>query len=236
LLDAAGIRPGRRVLDLASGAGNPVVGIARRIGDDGFVLASDLVPGMVARARERVAASGHDKVRFAAADIQALPFREGSFDAVVCRLGIMFCPSTEAALAEIRRVLAPGGRAAFSVWGPREDNTVFRVLEDVVGRASGDPEITPFRFADLDSLRRLLIRAGFRNVEERSFVRDYVASQEHSFWLQGLKMHYGPWLDSLPPRARTALEEMVESAFADYLTEEGYQLRSHLRICSGAKP
>jgi hypothetical protein len=107
----------------------------------------------------------------------------------------------------------------------------------VVGRASGDaPEITPFRFGEPERLRQLLVRAGFRNVDERSFVRDYLAPRERFFWRQGLKMHYGSWLDSLPPRARTALEEVIESAFADFLTDEGYRLRSHVRICSGANP
>jgi ubiquinone/menaquinone biosynthesis C-methylase UbiE len=236
LLDALGIRPGLRVLDLASGAGNPSVEIARRMGVGGFIVASDLVPEMVARSRQRVAAAGNDNVRFAAADIQALPFRDESFDAVVCRLGIMFCPAIETALAEVRRVLAPGGIAAFSVWGPREDNTVFLILESVVSRASGTPEFTPLRFGEPDSLRRLLALAAFRNVEERSFVSDYVVPREEAFWRQSLTLHYGAWLDSLPARARTALEETVESAFAGYRTEEGYRLRSHIRICSGAKP
>ena len=83
LLDAADVRPGQRVLDLASGAGEPALTIAGRVGGEGRVTATDLVPEMLAGARRRAALAGFDNIDFELADMEALPFDEGTFDALI---------------------------------------------------------------------------------------------------------------------------------------------------------
>jgi hypothetical protein len=134
LLEAAGVQPGQTVLDLASGAGNPAVDIACLLGDLGIVVATDLVPEMLVGAARRATEEALPALRCCAAQMEALPFGDDTFDALVCRLGIMFSPRVDRALAEARRVLKPGARASFLVWGPLERNTMFRVLYESVAR------------------------------------------------------------------------------------------------------
>ena len=131
LLDAADLAPGQAVLDLASGIGEPALDIARRVGETGVVTATDMVPAMLVGARRRAAEAKLANIRFEIVDMEALPFADAAFDRVLCRFGIMFSPSADVALAEARRVLVPGGRAAYMVWGPRVDNTIFEVVQTV---------------------------------------------------------------------------------------------------------
>src|SRR5579875_3317494 len=114
----ARVRPGLRVLDLASGAGEPALALAAAVAPDGHVVATDLVPDMLGAVEQLAHARGLTTLSTQPADMEALPFPDGSFDVVTCRFGIMFPPDVDRALREVRRVLVPGGRAAFVVWGP----------------------------------------------------------------------------------------------------------------------
>ncbi|NIQ57260.1 MAG: methyltransferase domain-containing protein, partial [Gemmatimonadetes bacterium] len=88
LVDAAGVARGETVLDLASGTGEPALNVARRVGADGLVVATDLAEEMLAGARRRAAAAGLAHLGFAVADMEALPFPGRRFDRVTCRFGI----------------------------------------------------------------------------------------------------------------------------------------------------
>lgn len=92
MLDMAGITPGMRVLDVAAGAGDQTLDIARRVGPQGRVLATDLSPAIVALAQENAVRAGLHNVQTLAADGESLPVEQGSFDAAVSRLGLMFFP------------------------------------------------------------------------------------------------------------------------------------------------
>src|SRR5690606_2241998 len=98
LIEAAQVRSGARVLDLASGAGEPAIPIARAVGPSGEVVATDLVPEMLKGARRRAAEEGLANIRFEQADMEALPFADESFDAVTCRIGLMYAPDPLRAL------------------------------------------------------------------------------------------------------------------------------------------
>ena len=165
--------PGARVLDLASGPGEPALTLARLVGATGHVVATDIAPAMLAAAQEQAAAQGLTNMAFEAANAQNLPFASASFDVVTCRFGIAHVPDYQQALGEIRRVLRPGGRAAFVVWGPRDRNPYFTLVDEVLAPYPAPaPAPTrgpgPFTFAEAGSLRRALVAAGFGDVDEEA--------------------------------------------------------------------
>jgi ubiquinone/menaquinone biosynthesis C-methylase UbiE len=113
LLRAAHVAPSMRVLDIATGTGLSAEAALAAVGPSGHVTAADLSPAMVEKARERLVKAAN--VLVSVEDAQALSFPHGSFDAVLCNLGMMFFPDAARSLSEFRRVLRRGGRAAVSV-------------------------------------------------------------------------------------------------------------------------
>src|SRR5439155_5325472 len=119
----AGLWPGLDVLDLASGTGEPALTLAPLVLPGGTVTATDLLPEILAVAEEQAAQQGRANLRCGVADAGDLPFADASFDRVTCRFGVMFFPDVPRALREVCRVLRPGGRAAFTAWGPAAEQT-----------------------------------------------------------------------------------------------------------------
>ena len=240
LLDAAAIASGQRVLDLASGVGEPSLDIARRVAPDGSVTATDLVPEMLATARQRATDAGLANIDFKIADMEALPFADAAFDRVTCRFGLMFSPRVVAALGQALRVLKPGGRAGFLVWGPIEDNTMFAVVQSVIPAFVEKPpfnaHLTPFRFAAEGDLAAAMTAAGFTDVveSERRFEPQPPAGVQ--FWRQNLEMSLGTICDGLAADRRAALDAAIERAFEPYRDVDGYRLAAQIRIGTGVAP
>jgi SAM-dependent methyltransferase len=161
-----------RVLDLASGSGEPALQIAAIVGPGGHVVATDLSAEMLEIARENAVRQELTNVSFQTADAERLPFADESFDAVTCRMGIMFFYDLQHALEEIRRVLRLGGRVAFSAWGPLERNIMFGVFLDAIGKRCALPQPPPgapqpMRFAESGSLSGELLAAGYVDIHEQ---------------------------------------------------------------------
>ena len=237
LLEAADLAPGQNVLDLASGIGEPALDIARRIGETGVVTATDMVPEMLAGARRRAAEAKLANMRFEIVDMEALPFADAAFDRVLCRFGIMFSPSVDVALAEARRVLAPGGRAAYMVWGPRADNTIFEVVQTVGAGFVAPPApaggLTQFRFGEAGSLGDLMRAAGFAEVEELELRFAPTPPAGSRFWAPNVEMSFGATLEALSPARRAALDAAIDDAFEAYLDGDVYRITAHARVATG---
>jgi SAM-dependent methyltransferase len=172
LVDYAQPRAGMRVLDLASGTGEPAITIASRISPTGQVTALDLSADLLAIAAERARQRGLTNVATQQADAQQLPFPDGQFDLATSRFGVMFFADIERALRELHRVLKPGARACFAAWGPKEQ-PYFSSSIGVVHRHVGGPLLDPdgpdpFRFARPGSLSEALRRSGFGDVREET--------------------------------------------------------------------
>lgn len=205
LLDALCAAPGMHALDLACGFGEPALAIAEAVAPDGRVIATDLVPEMLALAAERAEARGARNIWFQQADAERLPFPDASFDRVSCRFGVMYFPDVARALGEMRRVLRPGGRVALAVWGPAEGNTLVRslaVVDEYVPTPPPEPD-TPhmFRFAAVGTLGAALRDAGFRRVEE---VQRTLAQP----WPLPAEQAWRAVLDTSPP-LRHAVEDLT---------------------------
>ena len=129
LLAAAALAPGDRVLELGAGTGHLAVRLAELVGPTGEVVATDVAPGMVGLIERRLADVPHASA--AVVDAAAVPEDLGSFDAVLCRMGLMFVPEPAAALQEARRVLRPGGTLRFVEHGLSPDPAVARTQHRV---------------------------------------------------------------------------------------------------------
>ena len=127
MLADAQIGLGDRVLDIAAGAGDQTLDIARRVGTDGWVLATDVSPGILALAQKSAGAAGLRQVSTRVADAQSLDLAGADFDAAVCRLGLMFCRTPLAALRGIRAALRPQGRLSVLVFGRPQHNPCLTV-------------------------------------------------------------------------------------------------------------
>jgi SAM-dependent methyltransferase len=203
LCEALDIRAGQKVLDVAAGNGNVTLAAARRWCD---VTATDYVPALLHRARERAEAE-RLRMEFREADAEALPFQNNAFDAVVSTFGVMFTPDQEQAAAEMARVCKRGGKIGLANWTP--DGFIGQLFK-AIGRhmpppaGAKSPALwgTRARIADLFGAHADKIGA-----EERNFVFRY-RSAEH--WLDVFKTTYGPLLKTfaaLQPEAQTELHQ-----------------------------
>ena len=146
MLDLARLQPGQRVLDVAAGAGEPAVSAAERVGPSGQVLATDISKGIVALAQQVARERGLAQVQTRVMDGEQLDLPDASFDAVLCRLGLMYMPHPVTALREWRRVLKPGGRVAVVVFSTPDRNpwgavpaTIIRRRVQLAPPAPGQP-------------------------------------------------------------------------------------------------
>ena len=170
VLQGADLAPGQKVLDLASGSGEPALSVARAVAPNGRVVATDMVPEMLSAAREHASAMKLSNIEFQVADAEQLPFRDGEFDRITCRFGLMFFPDARKALSEHRRVLKPGGRISYVVWGPMEENPLFSVMLTPFLKHVSMPAPPPdapgvFRYADEQKLAGTIYAGGFHEVQ-----------------------------------------------------------------------
>lgn len=170
MIDMAGVGPGDAVLDVAAGAGDQSLDIAQRVGPTGRVLATDLSPAILALARDNARLAGHGNVQTLVADGEALPVPPASFDAVVCRLGLMFFPDPQQGLRAMHRALRTGGGICTVVFSRPERNPCIGLLMATALRHAGLPPRNPNQPGGLLSLGQpglcdqLFQSAGFRQV------------------------------------------------------------------------
>ena len=164
LMEMAALRPGERVLDVACGTGLITFRAAAAVGPGGAVVATDISEGMVEQIRATAVARGWAHVTAHRAHAEEPLFPAGSFDVVLCSLGLMYVPDPAAALREMRRVLKSGGRAVLAVWGARSKcgwAEIFPIVDQRV-----QTEVCPmfFQLGSGDNLRVHLEGAGFAEV------------------------------------------------------------------------
>jgi SAM-dependent methyltransferase len=168
LVERAGPRRGERVLDVACGTGVVARAAAGRVGRTGHVAGVDINAAMLAVARSLPAGPGAS-VGWFEGSAQALPFPAGSYDVVLCQLGLQFFPDQPAALAEMRRVLVTGGRLGLTVYGPIEHNpatfALARALDRHLGPNASATKRAEHALADPALLRTLAAGAGFSRIQ-----------------------------------------------------------------------
>jgi SAM-dependent methyltransferase len=174
MMEVAQIAPGQRVLDVATGIGEPAMTAARRIGPGGTVIAIDQAPQMLAVARERLRSSGVQNVEFVEGDAEVVTLPADFFNAVVCRWGLMFFHDPVSALSRWRSSLVQGGWLVVAIWGPPERvpmiSLPFSVLHSggEMRPTSLPPGPNPFALSDPTRLEQVLRNAGYAQVQSES--------------------------------------------------------------------
>jgi ubiquinone/menaquinone biosynthesis C-methylase UbiE len=180
LVELAKINPNSRVLDIATGIGEPAITAGRkiRIGNGrGHVLATDMSPQMLSIAKQRASSLGlQDVIEFREGDAETISLPASTFDAVLCRWGLMFLPDLRAALSNIYRSLVDGGRLAAAVWASPEKVPFGSVVMNTVSRETNKPLPSgkgipgPFSLADERVLKDALLESGFKDVATESMI------------------------------------------------------------------
>ena len=177
IVELAEIKPGDKVLDIATGIGEPAVTAARKVMPDGKVVATDISPQMLANAKTRAKSLGLDGIiEFRESDGEKLDLLEprARFDAILSRWGLMFFPNLPAALVRIKQMLVTDGRLSAAVWSAPSKvplvDLAFATVRKQINAPSPPPGApAPFALADVDTLRQSFSQAGFKDIKIDTF-------------------------------------------------------------------
>jgi ubiquinone/menaquinone biosynthesis C-methylase UbiE len=246
MLDAARIGRGARVLDVAAGAGDQTLAIAKRVGASGYVLATDIAPRFLDYALENACAAGFAQVETRVADAQSLSLAGADFDAAVCRLGLMFCTEPARAFAEIYAALKPGGRFSALVFGAPASNPLltipFTIANRHAGRAFTQRETerpgTLMSLGDNVRLIALLETAGFEDGRVQHIAAPFRAPSVDDY-IAFLRTSASPLIEilaPLPEAIQYAAWSEIRREFDRFSTAQGWVGPKVLLLCAGQRP
>jgi ubiquinone/menaquinone biosynthesis C-methylase UbiE len=170
LIELAEIKPGSRVLDIATGIGEPAITAANQVGNSGHVLATDISSQMLSIAKQRAISLGLQQVvEFKEGDAETIDLSASTFNAVLCRWGLMFLPDLGAGLSNIYKSLVGGGRLAAAVWASPDKDTLSASTMNAVMKETNSPPSPPgtpgpFSLSDENILKNSFIKSGFKDV------------------------------------------------------------------------
>lgn len=232
LIAMAALRPGERVLDLACGSGIVARAAAPAVGPTGRVTGLDINQAMLAVARSLPPPAGAP-VAWVESDAGAMHFPEAAFDAILCQQGLQFFPDKPSAVREMRRVLAPSGRAVVSVWksaGPY-NVAVAQALERHVGAETASKYRASRVVPDAGALRRLFVDAGFRDVEIRASTLSIRLPSIQTFVLGHLSgIPIAGAVAALGTEQRAALASEVKAALEPYADGDGVAVPDEVNV------
>jgi SAM-dependent methyltransferase len=241
IVEAAQVAPGMRVLDLACGTGEPAISLAALVGS-GEVVGVDLSPEPLKIAAERAVQRGLANATFQQADAHYLPFPDNSFDRITSRLGVMFFSDLPQAIAEMHRVLQPGGKAVLLVWGPMDQpyfattiGTVLRLLPGIDLPESGRKM---FALGQGGVLTQTLRQAGFSGVEEKLATVPWTwpgTPEEVWEYFQDVAVPFAPLLQSIPAERRAEIDAEVLRSIARYYDGSSIKFTATVNIAVAVK-
>jgi SAM-dependent methyltransferase len=242
LVDYAQPRAGMNILDLASGTGEPAITLASLVGPEGHVTALDMSPELLEIADQRAAESGLQNFSTRQADAHDLPFPDHSFDLVTSRFGVMFFADTHRALLQVHRVLKPGARACFLVWGPLEQ-PYFLSTFGVVARHVGGPAISPggpnpFRFANPGSLSVALRKVQFQKVSEETKTVPWTwpgSTKEVWEYARSVSIPFRALLERVPREKWPPINREIYESVGHYARGDGIEFGAVVVLAAGIK-
>jgi enediyne biosynthesis protein CalE5 len=240
LVELAEIKPGQRVLDIATGIGEPAMTAAKLVGTSGHVIATDISGQMLAIAKERATSMGmQDIVEFKESDAENLDLPHSSFDAVLCRWGMMLLPNLDTALGKIHRLLVKGGRFAAAVWGYPHKVPIISLASQIISEQlqipappSGIPN--PFTLADRNNLENSLVKSGFRDVHTETVIVtfEFTSGEDYSRYCQAVSSTARIALSKeTEQRKQEIWKGVAEAAVRNYASGNGLVRMDNESIC-----
>jgi len=217
LIELAEIKPGSMVLDIATGIGEPAVTAANWVGKNGHVLATDISPQMLSVAKQRAISLGlQNLIEFKEGDIETIDLPSSTFNAVLCRFGLMFLPDLKAGLSNIYKSLLNNGHFAVAVWSsPAQDSLIARTMEIVMKGThthNTPPPGTPgpFSLSDENSLMNSFMMSGFKdvNIERMKVAFDFDSPENFTYFTSETA---GPLQKVLSSQTRERKEEILKA-------------------------
>lgn len=243
MLAMAGVDHGVRVLDLACGAGSQTLRAAQRVGAHGHVVGSDISETMLHHVKENARAGGYPNVTTLAGRAEDLDVPPASFDAVICRLGLMLFADPGKALRAVRRALRPGGKVAVVVFtAPAANPFMARPMEILLRHAgksppaAGQPGI--FALGAPGVLARLLAETGFAGAEQRTVplaLRMPSAAQALAMMQEAFGA-YRAVVSDRPESVRAAAWAEVAETLRVFDTATGFVAPAEVLVAAGVNP
>jgi len=243
MLGMAGVKSASHVLDVAAGAGDQTLDIAERVGPEGYVLATDLSPEILQFAAQQITAAGHRHVETRVSDGQQLQIEDSRFDAVVCRLGLMFFGDPLQGVREMARVLRPGGGVCTMVFGAPQANPCVTTLMSTALRHAGMPQRDPFQPGGLLSLGKpglmddLFREAGFDEIATTRIAAPFNLPAVGDY-MKFIRTSAGPIVQIVKcldaAKAEAAWADM-EQALSRYETPTGWECPNELLLTAARR-
>lgn len=243
MLEMADVKKGDRILDLAAGAGEQSITAAKRVGETGYVLATDISENILEFAKELTERAGVKNVETKVMDGEDLKLDEGTFDAVISRVGLIYFPNQQTALREMLRVLKPGGRVAAIVYSTPENNKFFSVPVSIIrNRAKLPPPLPgqpgPFSLGAEGVIEKAFSDAGFTNVQSERIpsplmlpsAKECVRFEKESFGA----LHQ--MMSSLSPSEKESVWQEIETELKKFETDNGFSGPCEMVVAVGQKP
>ena len=233
-MDAAGVAPGRRVLDVGCGTGATTVEIARRVGPEGAVTGVDISAPMLANARARAAAQNGLSIAFERADVETHSFAPAAFDAAFSRYGVMFFRNPATAFRNVRDALRPDGRLGFVCWREARLNDWAMVTIRAAAQhlelpdPPGPEDPGPYSFSEPERVRRILTEAGFCDIALEPLDREVSLGANLEDAVINAQ-HIGPVANVVidaPQAVRDRIAEDLRQALQPYATDDGVKVGS----------
>jgi enediyne biosynthesis protein CalE5 len=244
LVDLAKINSGSKVLDMATGIGEPAITAAKKVGSgNGHVLATDISPQMLSIARQRAASLGlQDAIEFKEGDAETISLPNSAFDAVLCRWGLMFLPDLGEGLSNIYTTLVNGGYLAAAVWASPDKVPFLSVSMNTVVKETGKPMPPsgtpgPFKLADQSIITDALSKCGFKDitVERINVIFTFSSPEEYTQFNQAIAAPINAMLADQSRKRKEEIWKAVTESASRYVDATGNVKLDNESICVCAK-